>query len=304
MAEYYKTLGVSKNASEKEIRQAFRRLARKYHPDLSPGDGEAEEMFKRINEAYEVLSNPSTRKKYDRYGDKWKYADQIEAQYRTGPGAPFGWADGGRGRGPRPQSDPLAGFEDLLGGFGDLFGRRGRTAAATRAEASVEVSLEEAFAGTKRKVTISSRGNDRRIEVSIPPGVDTGSVVRITPGGGQELLLNITVAPHRRYTRKGDDLTTEVEVALEDTILGGEVDVQTLKGRVRVKIPPESQNGQRIRLAGQGMPKLGSKGVRGDLYIVVRPKMPKNLTSDERELIRVFKALRSGQEEVTGHVDE
>ena len=299
IADYYKILGVSKNASEKEIRQAFRKLARKYHPDLSPGDKDAEEKFKRINQAYEVLSNPGNRKNYDRYGDKWKYADQIEAQYGNGPGAPFRWTSRGGRRAPRSQSDQFGGVEDLLSGFGDVFGRRGRADVATRVEASVDVGLEEAFAGAKRQVTISSGGKERRIEVSIPAGVDTGSVVRIKPGEGQELLLNITVSPHKRFTRVGDDLTTEVEVGLEDAILGGEVVVQTLTGKVSVKVPSESQNGQKIRLAGQGMPRLGTKGVRGDLYIVVRPKMPKDLTDDERELVRKFKAFRSRQVEVT-----
>ena len=299
IADYYKILGVSKNASEKEIRQAFRRLARKYHPDLSPGDEDAEEKFKRINQAYEVLSNPGNRKNYDRYGHKWKYADQIEAQYGNHPGAPFRWTSSGGRRAHRSQSDQFGGVEDLLSGYGDVFGRRRRADVATRVEATVDVGLEEAFAGAKRQVTISSGGKDRRIEVSIPAGVDTGSVVRITPGGGQELLLNITVSPHRRFTRAGDDLTTEVEVGLEDAILGGEVVVQTLTGKVRVKVPSESQNGQKIRLTGQGMPRLGSKGVRGDLYIVVRPKMPKDLTDDERELVRKFKAFRSRQVEVS-----
>ena len=299
IADYYEILGVSNNASEKEIRQAFRRLARKCHPDLCPGDEDAEEKFKRINQAYEVLSNPGNRKNYDRYGDKWEYADQIRAQYGSGPAAPFRWTSSGGRWGPRSQSDLIGGVEDLLGGFGDVFGRRGRVDVATRVKAPVEVSLEEAHAGAKRQVTISSRGTDRRIEVSIPVGVDTGSVVRITPRGGQELLLNITVSPHRRFTRNGDDLITEVEVGLEDAILGGEVVVQTLTGKVRVKVPPESQNGQRIRLTGQGMPRLGSEGVRGDLYIVVRPKMPKDLTDDERELVRKFKAFRFRQVEVT-----
>ena len=289
MASYYDILGVKKNADDKEVRQAFRRLARQSHPDLNPGDEQAEEKFKRTNEAYEVLSDPDSRKKYDRYGDKWKLADQIEAQYGEGVGSPLGWTTRQR-RG----SDPHGGFEDLLGGFGDLLGRRGeRTATAARIEGAVDVSLEEAFSGTKRNVTISAGGKDRRIEVAIPPGVDTGSVVRVTPGGGQELLLNITVAPHTRFRRRGNDLFTDVELSLEDAILGGEIDVLTLNSRIRMKVPPEAQNGQRIRLKGQGMPNSREKGARGDLFAVVRPRLPKNLTDDERELIQRFKSLRS-----------
>jgi DnaJ-class molecular chaperone len=286
--DYYNILGVAKNASDKDIRHAYRRLAREHHPDLNPGVKEAERKFKRINEAHQVLSNPDSRKKYDRYGDKWKQADRMQAEHGDVAGSPFGWSSRRGGR-----ADPFAGIDDLLGGYANSFGRRGRTAAATRVEGAVDVSLEEAFAGAKRNVTISSGRGDRRIEVTIPPGVNTGSVVRITLKEGQELLLNVTVSPHRRLSRKGDDLFAEVEVPLEDAILGGEVEVRTLKSKVRLKVPPESQNGQRIRLAGQGMPRLGSAGRRGDLYVSVRPTMPKGLSSEERELVQKLKELRS-----------
>lgn len=288
MDNYYDILGISKSASDKEIRQTFRRLARKYHPDLNAGDRKAEENFKRINEAYEVLSDPETRKKYDRYGDKWKYADQIKSQSEADGGAPFSWTSRGGG-----QQDPFAGLEDLLGGFVDLSGRRGRRAAATRMESTIEVTLEEAFSGTKRMATITSPHGQRRIEVSIPPGVDNGSVVRVAPGEGKELVLNITVAPHKRFNREGNDLYTDVDVPLEDVVLGGEVDVQTLKKKVRLKVPEESQNGQRIRLAGQGMPGLGSTNTRGDLYVIIHPRMPRNMTDEERELFRKLKTLAS-----------
>ena len=285
MESYYGILGVSKSASDKEIQQAFRLLARKYHPDLNRRDKDAEEKFKRVNEAYEVLSDRKTRKQYDRYGDKWKYADRIEeTQGGFSARSPYRWTY--RGGDDSFGSGPSGGFEDLLG-------RRGRASTATRLEASVEVTLEEAFSGAQRNVTISSSGRDRRIEVTIPPGVDTGSLVRIRPGEGHELLLNITVAPHKRFTRKGVDLITEVEVPMEDAILGGEVDVQTLGRKVRLNVPPESQNGQRIRLAGQGMPKLGSAETKGDLYVTVRPRMPSDLTKEEKELIAKYKKLGS-----------
>ena len=303
MSDYYSMLGVTRGAADKEIRQAYRKLARQYHPDLNPGDKKAESMFKRINEAYEVLSDPESRKKYDKYGDQWKRADQIKAQYGDVAGSPFSWTYRTGRQGRRAGVDPFSGLGDLLTDFGGFGGRRGRSAASRRIEAAVEVTLEEAYSGAARQVTISSAGSDRRIEVSIPPGVDTGSVVRISPGGGQELLLNITVAPHKRFIRKGTDLHTDVAVPLENAILGGEVEVRTMKGLVSVKVPPESQNGQRIRLAEQGMPKLGSKDTRGDLYVVIRPKMPRNLTGEQRELIRSFRALRAG-EEVTSHDNE
>ena len=290
MADYYGTIGVPRSASDKDIRQAFRRLARKYHPDLNPGDEEAEDRFKQINDAHEVLSNPDSRKAYDKYGDNWRHAEQIEAQQARYGGAPPGWTfDGGTG-GAGPGM--FGGIEDLLGRFGDRTRRR-RGAPVTRMETGVDISLEEAFDGTKRMVTITSDGKPRRIEVTIPPGVYTGSVVRIKPGQAQELMLNVTVAPHKRFSRKGDDLIADVDVPLADAILGGEIDMQTLKGKVRLKVPPESGNGQRIRLDGQGMPKSGSPDDRGDMFVVIRPRLPKNLTDEERELFTTLKELRA-----------
>ena len=292
MANYYDILGVSKNASEKDIRQAYRKLARKHHPDINPGDKRAEAKFKQINEAYEVLSDSEKRKKYDRYGDQWKHADQFEAQHRQG--GPFEWTvrreGGDRGSG----FDLFGGLEDLLTGFGGPGGRRrGATAAARRAELPITVTLEEALSGTKRHVTLTTDGKERRIEATIPPGVNTGSVVRISLEKGEELFIKVTVSPHARFTRKGADLYTEVEVPFEDAVLGGETEVQTLQGKVRLKVPPESQNGQKIRLGGQGMPKLRAPQTRGALYVTLRPKLPKDLTDEERELMSEFKELRS-----------
>ncbi len=311
MESYYDILGVSKSATDKEIRQAYRRLARKYHPDLNPGNAEAEKKFKRINEAYEVLSNPESRKKYDLYGENWKYADRIEAQYGKQPGgSPFEWVfrQGSRGQQPgarsrrgRPGTSPdfddfniFEGLDDLIGGFGGPFRQGAGASTATRLETSVEVSLEEAYSGTRRLLSIQGLDRERRIEAAIPPGVDTGSVVHLSLSDGQELFINVTVLPHQRFQRKGNDLYTEVEVPFEDAILGGEVPVQTLKGRVMLKVPPESQNGQKVRLAGLGMPKLGSPEVKGDLYVILRPVMPRNLTEQQRELVRKLKELRTG----------
>ena len=293
MTNYYDTLGVSKGAKEKEVRQAYRKLARQYHPDLNSGDQDAERRFKEINEAYEVLSDSEKRGKYDRYGDNWKHADQIESQSRGG--GPFQWTVRRGGSGDQFGSDPYGGLEDLLGQFGDFGGQRRRRPGVTHAEVAVTITLEEAFRGTNRLVTVTSQGRSRRLEVTIPPGVDGGSVVRISPEEGQQILIKVSLSPHLQIERKGNDLYLETTVPLEDAILGGEAEVQTLSGKVRLKIPPESQNGQRIRLAGQGMPKRSSPESRGDLYVALRPTLPKDLTDEERDLVRRLKESRESR---------
>ena len=160
----------------------------------------------------------------------------------------------------------------------------------------MEVSLEEAFSGAERNVTITKDGKERRIEASIPAGVKTGSVVRISLDKENQIFLNVTVEPHLRFERKGNDLYTEIEVPFEDAVLGGEADVYTLNSAVQLKIPPESQNGQRFRLAGQGMPRLNSTESRGNLYVTLRPSMPKDLSEEERELLTQLKQLRTERE--------
>ena len=284
--DYYSELGVPRDADEKQIKQAYRRLARKHHPDLNPDDKAAEDRFKKVNEAYEVLSDPDSRKKYDRYGANWRDVDRMGSA-AGGYEPPFTWT-GRAHRGAGGFGGQSVDFDDLLGS--SPFGR-GRTAPA-RLETSVTVSFEEAMAGTTRTVTITTRAGERRLEVTIPSGVKTGSVVRVNPRQGQEVHLNIEVIPHVRFTREGDDLHTEVEVPLEDAVLGGEVSVQTLRRRLSLKIPPESQNGQKIRLKGQGMPRLGSPESVGDLLVTVRPILPRNLSDEEQELFRRLKELR------------
>ena len=296
MADYYKILGISRDASEKEIKQAFRRLARQLHPDINPGHERAEARFKQINEAHAVLSDPDKRQKYDRYGDSWQQADKTRSHHGQSDGGPF---DFGGGRGPYSSDvgyDLFGGLGDLLGGFGTGSGRRGRAAPKRRIEGPLEVTLEQAFAGMRSHVTFGSGQAERRIEVSIPPGVDTGSVVHVSPDQDSELYLTIELAPHRRFQRKGDHLYVEVNIPVEDAVLGGDAEIATLKGKVKLKVPEGSQNGQRIRLAGQGMPKLGDPNRRGDLYVTLRPTLPKRPTSDERELFEKLRQLRSGVE--------
>lgn len=290
MADYYKTLGVGRDADEKAIRGAFRKLARKYHPDLNKDDKDAEAKFKEVNEAYEVLSNADSRKKYDTYGDRWKDADRIEEQRRS-TRSPFDFTT----HGYYDNSDLFSGLEDILGaggGFRDFETRR--APGNVRTETTVTVSLEEAYSGTTINANLTTGGWARRFEVEIPPGVDNGSSVRVTPESGTELIFRVAVTPHPRFRRLGDDLYTDVPVAFEDAMLGGEAEVTTPSGRrIVVTIPENSQNGQNIRLRGLGMPTLGSPENKGDLYATVRPVMPKSLSEEQRGLIEMFRELRS-----------
>jgi curved DNA-binding protein len=285
--DYYKILGVDRRASEREIKQAYRRLARQYHPDVNPGDKSAEEKFKQINEAYEVLSDKKSRQKYDKYGDKWQYADQFEqAQRQQAPGWDFG---GGGQRVFYSEGDFGSLFDDLLRGFGTSRGQA-QPRRAQSLEYPVEVTLEEAYRGTTRTLSFA---DGKRLEVKVPAGVRTGSRVRLAGKGahGGDLYLRVTVKPHPTFERRGDDLYVGVSVLLRVAMLGGEVQVPTLKGKVALKIPAETQNGRTFRLAGQGMPRLGSKS-SGDLLAKVRVVLPTKLSAEEKELFRKLGELR------------
>lgn len=283
--DYYQLLGVNRNATEKEIKQAYRRLARKYHPDVNPGDKSAEAKFKEINEAYEVLSNAEKRRKYDRFGPQWQHADQF-AQAGFG-GKPF--TDFGPGGFSFVDSsgEGLGGiFDNILRDF--AFGYKTRPRRARALEQPIEVSLEEAYHGSTRVIEI----NGRRLEVKIPPGVGDGSKIHI-PGGQAwaDLYLVVSVKPHPRFERKGDDLHVEVSVPLTCAILGGEVEISTIMGKLALKIPAETQNGKVFRLAGQGMPRLNNSG-RGDLLAKVHIILPTKLSPREKELFQELKAIR------------
>ncbi len=294
--DYYKVLGVDRNADQKEIRKAYRRLARQYHPDVNPGDRSAQERFKEINEAYQVLSDPEKRQKYNRLGTSWR-----EWQRMGGGPSGFDWGGWFTGQPERVHvqyGDPLGG----LGGFSDFFQaifggtpksswrttpRRGRDY-----EQEVEITLEEAFRGTTR--VLSKDG--RRLEVRIPPGVGSGSRIRMAGEGGHggakgDLYLRIKVAPHSRFRRKGVDLQVEVPLDLYTAVLGGEVRVPTLRGDIMLKIPPETQSGKTFRLKGRGMPNLKDPQKRGDLYAKVKVRLPQKLTPRERELFEELKRL-------------
>ena len=305
MADYYDTLGVSRSADEKEIRQAYRRLARQHHPDVNPGDEAAAERFKTINAAYEVLSDADKRSKYDRYGDRWEQAERFDRQGFDQPGGAdfsqffhggnFGGGDFDRSPGGFTFSTGGATLSDLLGGLGgfgsDLGGGRGERFRSRPADVPVEITLEEADRGATRLVNLP---DGRRLEVKIPAGIADGGRVHIAAGSsaGGEFNLLVTVLPHGQFERNGDDLTTTVDVPLLDAVLGGTVTVKTLRGQIELTLPPETQNGRRFRLAGQGMTKLNDPEQRGNLYAVVSVSLPTNLTDEQR---RLFEQLRDAE---------
>ena len=289
--DYYNILGVARNATEREIKQAYRKLARQLHPDVNPGDKAAEEKFKQVNEAYEVLSDKEKRRKYDKYGEQWPYADQFEQAQRQN----FG--QGGQ-RVYFNEEDMGSLFDDLLRGFGGRPGGRPQPRKGRDVEFPLEVSLEEAYSGTTRTLNMA---DGKRLEVKIPAGVKDGSRVRISGKGAEgyggvkgDLYLVTSIKPHPRFHRHGDDLYVDVSVPLTVAVLGGEVHVSTLKGRLSLKIPPEPQNGRTFRLKGQGMPHLGNSS-RGDLLARVKVVLPTNLSDEERELFQRLGRLRSGK---------
>ena len=318
--DYYQILGVGKNADEKEIKKAYRRLARQYHPDVNPGDKAAEQRFKEISEAYTVLSDPDKRKKYDRFGAQWQQYERAGVN----PDDFGGFGNGGYTRTVTPEE-----FEQMFGGFGrgggasgfsdffeTLFGggvgtrqrntqgtpfegfsTRARTHRGQDIETPVRITLEDAFHGTTRTLEAA---DGRRLEVNIPAGVKTGSRVRVSGEGAQglgggpagDLYLVVEVAPHARFERDGDDLTVNLDVDLYTAVLGGEVQVPTLERPVVLTIPAGTQNGKRFRLRGLGMPNLKNPSRRGDLYAEINVVLPETLSREERRLFEQLRDLR------------
>jgi DnaJ-class molecular chaperone len=317
--DYYAVLGVKKDASEKEIKAAYRKLARKYHPDVNPGDKSAEDKFKEVSEAYDVLSDKEKRQKYDLYGDQWKRIS--EGGFQPGSGGYGGFGPGTYGA----QGGPGGGYTYTTGGFGEageesfgfsggglgdllssLFGgqgaaghtrERGKRAPAQGQDVTgeVSVSLREAFTGTERKLTLTlPNGQKKTLTVTIPRGIADGARLRLSkqgaeaPGGGKpgDLLLTVHVAPSPGFERKGDDLYEDVTLTFPEAALGTEKKVPLLAGEAQtLAFPPGVQSGQSLRLKGQGMPIRGQDGKFGDLYVRVKVSVPKNLTDKQKQLI-------------------
>jgi curved DNA-binding protein len=309
--DYYKVLGVERNATEQEIKKAYRKLALKYHPDRNPGKKDAEEKFKEINEAYQVLSDPQKRARYDQLGESY-------TRYQQGGGAPggFPWEEwvrqGQAGNGPGNVRVEYGDIGDIFGGgFSDFFsqifgGMGGQAAAGTRTRRStvrevpssldqpVTISLDEAYHGTERTIQVENR----RLEVKIPPGARAGTRVRV-PGGGPtgangrrvDLYLVVEVTPDNRFELRGSDLYTDVTIDLYNAVLGGTATVPTPDRNVILTIPAGTQPGQTFRLAGRGMPVLRTPEQHGDLYARVKVQLPKQLTPQQRSL---FEQLAKG----------
>jgi curved DNA-binding protein len=310
--DYYKILGVDKTAGQDDIKKAYRKLAMKYHPDHNPGDKTAEEKFKDINEAYQVLGDDQQRARYDQLGTSYSQWQQ------SGGRGDFNWNDW-FARGARPGQGQQGYYttrvdaenmDDVFGGFSDFFnmifgggaraagGRRtyttttSRRAAPQRFEQPVQISLQEAYHGTERMLQMDGR----RLRVKIPAGSKTGTRVRMANavtasngGKSSDLYLVVDVLPDNRLERKGDDLLTEISIDLYTAVLGGQADVNTLEGKVILTIPAGTQPGQKFRLSGRGMPKLRTPSEHGDLYVTVKVQLPKQLSKKQRELFEQIK---------------
>jgi len=327
--DYYSTLGVAKTANEKEIKQAFRKLARKYHPDVNPGDKSAESRFKEINEAYEVLGDKEKRKKYDELGANWRAYEQAGAGQGAGfdPSQFGGWNVNTGSGGFRTMteeemqemfgdSNPFSDFfQTFFGGGGEPGGethRRPRSAGSRSrtagrpgrdVEHEIELGLEDAYHGTTRRLTLKHGGHSRSVDVRIPAGVGDGSRVRVAgegePGSGGlqagDLYLRIRLAKHPQFELKGKDLYVQVPIPLTTAVLGGEAEVHTLAGKsLRLKIPPTTQNGQVFRLKGHGMPTVGKGDQHGDLYATVNVQLPRELSPEQRKHFEELQKLEKG----------
>lgn len=287
--DYYKILGVDKNASQEDIKKAYRKLARKLHPDLNPGDKDANKKFQQVNEANEVLSDPEKRKKYDRYGKDWQQAEAFEKARGGGPRRSGAQREEGRA-GAGFDSGFSDFFESLFGDYEDR-GRRSR--AGYRGEdyhAELQLSLEQAAQTHPQVLTV----NGKNIRITIPAGVENGQTIRISGHGGPgvnggpngDLYIIFSIPDDSRFRRLGNDLYATVNLDLYTAVLGGEVTLGTLSGKVKIRVSPETQNGATIKLKGKGFPVYKKDGAFGDLYVTWSVKIPVNLSEKQKELFR------------------
>ena len=288
--DYYKTLGVSKNATEKEIKSAYRKLARKYHPDLNPDNKEAEKKFKEINEAYEVLSNPENRKKYDKYGKDWKHGEEYEkAQQQQSR-----YQSSRQGFSGQGYSDF---FESMFGGGRRSSGGWGSPKFKGQDyHAELQLNLKDVYTTHKQVLTV----NGNKIRLTIPAGVENGQEIKIKGKGGEglsggpngDLYIKFNIENNTPFKRDGNNLYSDVDLDLYTSLLGGEIMAETFGGKVKLKIAPETQNETKVRLKGKGFPIYKKEGEFGDLIITYHIKIPTGLTKKEKELFKELQKLR------------
>jgi curved DNA-binding protein len=317
--DYYKILGINKTASQDEVKAAYRKLARKHHPDLNPNDKEANKKFQQVNEANEVLSDPEKRKKYDQYGKDWQHADAYEKanasagrRPRKGSGAsrganPFEGAEfgqggsfGGGGSFENGGSEFSDFFESLFGGRSAAGGGNSRTKFRGQdIQAELQLSLTDAYTTHQQVLGV----NGKNIRITIPAGVENGQVIKLKGHGGQganggtagDLYITFVILEDARFKREDNDLHAKLLLDLYTAILGGEITVETLNGKVKLKVKPETQNETTMRLKGKGFPVYKKEGEFGDLYVSLEIKLPTGLTEKEKELFRELDRLRSGE---------
>lgn len=297
--DYYKILGVNKTASESDIKKAYRKLARKYHPDLNPDDKEAERKFKEINEANEVLSNPENRKKYDKYGKDWEHGEAFEkakaeqAHYQRKYQSQNYGNRGGSGYDEQDFSDY---FESMFGGGRSSSGFNRRMFKGQDFNAELHLNLEDVFVSQKQVLTV----NGNKIRLTIPAGIENGQIIKIKGQGGPgvnggpngDLYIKFFIENHTAFKRDGNHLYTTVDLDLYTALLGGEITVDTFDGKVKLKVPAETVNGTKVKLKGKGFPRYKKDNEFGDLFITYQIKIPTNLSSREKALFEELQKMR------------
>lgn len=289
--DYYKVLGLDKKATTDDIKKAYRKLARKYHPDLNPNNADAQRTFQQINEANEVLSDPEKRKKYDQYGENWKHAEQFEqARQQQGnrqQGGNFEGFGGGFGGGSGGFSDF---FEQMFGNMGGQRSTGNVKFKGSDLQAELSISLKDAYTTRQEVITI----NDKKIRITIPAGIEDGQIIKLKGYGGNgvnggpngDLYITFRINNNTKFKRLGNDLYTTINISLYTAVLGGEEIIDTLNGKIKLKIPAETQNNTQIRVKGKGFPVYKKEGTYGDLYVTYNIKTPTNLTEKQKDLFR------------------
>ncbi len=299
--DYYKILGISKNASVKQIKNAYRKLARKYHPDLNPDNKEAEQKFKEINEAHEVLANPENRKKYDKYGKDWKHGEEFEKaqQQRQQQHSQRSYTHAGSGD-SFTDDDFSDFFSSMFGGGGRASGRSSRSGFKGQDfNAELQLNLTDVYKPQQQVLTV----NGKKIRLTIPAGIENEQVIKIKGKGGEglhggpngDLYIKFKVINNTSFKRDGQNLYKEVELDLYTAILGGKITIDTLDGKVKLSIAPETQNGAKVRLKGKGFPAYKNQNNLGDLFLSYQIKLPTNLSEKEKNLFKELQKIRNNE---------